>query len=60
MEKKRFVIERLEDRIAPSACNGIIHSLGGKAEGFNNAPDAGQDGILNAAVRQIDACIKHG
>jgi hypothetical protein len=70
---ERFTIEKLERRIAPSACNGIVHSAGlfdaelnpnsvggGLLNGNSNANANGQNGILNAATKQIKACVEHG
>jgi hypothetical protein len=70
---ERFVIEKLERRVAPSACNGITHSAGlfdpelnpnsvggGLLNGNGHANANGQAGILNAATKQIKACVEHG
>ena len=63
----RFEIEKLERRIAPSACNGIVHStalfdaelnpnsVGG---GLANGNNGNGGGNLNAATKQIAACLK--
>lgn len=66
----RFEIEKLERRIAPSACNGIVHSAGltdpelnpngvggGLMKANGNANANGQAGILKAASKQIENCV---
>ena len=64
-KKKQFRIMKLEERIAPSACNGVESSLGlgdspggGLQNAFNTSNTNAQ--LFSAFLHQADACVQHG